>query len=140
MATRLLLGLVGVQVVVEISIFLVLFLAMTDTFLFRVGLLGVLVKKFRMVLILHPIYITLTLVTGIYRVHYLAQGNMLYELWLTDSFIFLSSLHKIGMCNMSCCYSSDCIYTITDRLPNFFLHAQTSTYTYCIQLQYHIIY
>ena len=44
------------QVIVQISIFLALFLSMADTFLFRVGLLGILVQKFRFVLILHPIY------------------------------------------------------------------------------------
>ena len=45
------LGLFGLQVIVEISIFLVLFLATADTFLFRVGLLGVLIKTFRLVLV-----------------------------------------------------------------------------------------
>ena len=45
------LGLFGLQVIVEISIFLVLFLATADTFLFRVGLLGVLMRTFRLVLV-----------------------------------------------------------------------------------------
>lgn len=44
-------GLFGLQVIIEISIFLVLFLATADTFLFRVGLLGVLMRTFRLVLV-----------------------------------------------------------------------------------------
>ena len=64
-ASQLLLGLLGLQIVIEICVFLILFLTMADTFLFRVGLLGLLLKKFRSVLITHPIYLTLTIVAGI---------------------------------------------------------------------------
>ena len=60
LATRLLLGLFGLQVVIQISIFLILFLAMADTFLFRVGLLIFLVKKFRGVLGMHLVYMACT--------------------------------------------------------------------------------
>jgi hypothetical protein len=63
-SSNLLLGLLGLQIVVEICIFLVLFIAMADTFLFRVGLLGLLIKKFRFVLIFQPIYMAITIATG----------------------------------------------------------------------------
>jgi hypothetical protein len=66
-ATHLLLGLCGLQIVIEISIFLILFMSMADTFLFRVGLLGLLIKKFKLILIIHPLYIAITLITGLYR-------------------------------------------------------------------------
>ena len=105
----------GVQIVVQISIFLVLFLAMADTFLFRVGLLGtliqlflfviiilliysfhlgILLKKFKKVLFLHPIYIALTLITGIYRVKQYDTGKLLYDLWTNPTFIALSYVQK----------------------------------------------
>lgn len=94
-ATRLLLGLFGLQVVIEIAIFLILFLAMADTFLFRVGLLGLLVKKFRTVLIMHPIYLTLTIATGAYRVKQYSAGATLSTLWKDNTFIGLSYAQKI---------------------------------------------
>jgi hypothetical protein len=86
---------------------------MADTFLFRVGLLGLLIKKFRSVLITHPIYLTLTIVAGIiiiiiiiiimniiigiYRVRYFMSGHTLDELWQYPSFIVLSILQKSGI-------------------------------------------
>jgi hypothetical protein len=37
---QLLVGLAGLQIVIQIAIFLILFMSMADTFLFRVGFLG----------------------------------------------------------------------------------------------------
>lgn len=83
------------QVIVQISIFLALFLAMADTFLFRVGLLGVLMQKFRSVLILHPIYFTITIIAGTYRLTKINNHSFLY-LWKDDdNFLILSVLQKI---------------------------------------------
>lgn len=98
---NLLLGLAGLQVVIEITIFLVLFLAMADTFLFRVGLLGLLVKKFRTVLMIHPIYITLTIIAGAFRVKILADGGDLNELWKNPRFMGISISQKIGELTLS---------------------------------------
>jgi hypothetical protein len=92
---RVLLALYGLQIVIEISVFLVLFLAMADTFLFRVGLLGLLIKKFRTVLIFHPIYLALTLALGGYRVRLLTGGRALDSLWDINSFVVLSHIQKI---------------------------------------------
>ena len=89
-----LVALVGLQAVVQISIFLTLFLSMADTFLFRVGLLGVLIKKFRIVLILHPIYFTISMVHGSYRVQQL-ESVPFDKLWHNNSFILLSIFQKI---------------------------------------------
>ena len=68
-------ALLGVQAIVQISIFLALFLSMADTFLFRVGLLGVLLKKFRSVLLLHPIYFAITLIAGSYRLRTITNSR-----------------------------------------------------------------
>jgi len=94
LATRLLLGLFGLQVVIQISIFLVLFLAMADTFLFRVGLLMLLVKKFKLVLFFHAINLLATTACGWYRVQRLMQGDEVKDLWLDATFVALSSVQK----------------------------------------------
>ena len=95
LATRLLLGLFGLQVVIQISIFLILFLAMADTFLFRVGLLMFLVKKFKLVLFFHVLNMAATVACGAYRVQQFSLGNEVKDLWMNDTFITLSSIQKI---------------------------------------------
>eukprot|EP01038_Epipyxis_sp_PR26KG_P012374 gene12374-16598_t len=93
-----LLGLLGLQVVIQISILLILFLATADTYLFRIGLLGILAKIVRNVLIVQSIYIALTVVTGSYRVNRISNHTSLEiaDLWRDNSFIALSHLQKIA--------------------------------------------
>jgi hypothetical protein len=96
-SSNLLLGLLGLQIVVEIFIFLILFIAMADTFLFRVGLLGLLIKKFRLVLIFQPIYMAITIATGALRVRHLTTlGNNLNTLYAYKTFTRLSIAQKIS--------------------------------------------
>jgi hypothetical protein len=64
----------GFQVVIQISIFLTLFLMMCDTYLFRVGLLGILAKQFKFVLFVHPLYIICGAALGGYRVTDMTNG------------------------------------------------------------------
>jgi hypothetical protein len=92
-----LLGLLGLQIIIQITIFLLLFLAMADTFLFRVGMLGLLLRKFYIVLFCHPIYIVFTLATGLLRVNLIVnQHYTLIMLWNDDTFVVLSSIQKLG--------------------------------------------
>ena len=92
----LLLGLLGLQTVVEISTFLILFIAMADTFLFRVGLLGLLIKKFQTVLLFHPLYIAITIASGSLRVQHLSvEGNSLSSLYRYDTYVRMSMVQKI---------------------------------------------
>lgn len=94
--TNFLLGLVGLQVIIQITVFLLLFLAMADTFLFRVGLLGLLMKKFRGVLLFHPVYIAFTLASGLVRVQLITNQHYdLTQLWNNNTFVVLSSIQKI---------------------------------------------
>ena len=86
----------GIQVVVEISIFLALFLAMAETFLFRVGLLGLLMKKFRLALLMHPLYLGLTIAAGALRVQQLSNGGDIVGLQNNSAFIAVSAVQKIG--------------------------------------------
>jgi hypothetical protein len=90
-----------IQLIIQISIFLVIFLSMAATYLFRVGLLGILIKKFRSVLLLHPLYIFLTLLTGSYRIYLLGEGYDLVKLWEHDEFVALSLVHKCGLSSSS---------------------------------------
>jgi hypothetical protein len=98
----------GVQVVVEISVFLALFLAMAETFLFRVGLLGLLVKKFRLVLLVHPLYLALTIAAGTLRVRRLAADGDVAALQRDSSFVAVSAVQKIGTASppLSACLSA----------------------------------
>ena len=95
--SNLLLGLLGLQTVVEISTFLILFIAMADTFLFRVGLIGLLVKNFQTVLLFHPLYIAITIASGSLRVRHLSiAGNSLSSLYRYDAYTRISMVQKIG--------------------------------------------
>ena len=95
LATRLLLGLYGLQVATQISIFLVLFLAMADTFLFRVGLLPFLVRKFRFVLSFHLVNMAITVACGAYRVTKFIDGWEVIDLHRDATFVALSIAQKI---------------------------------------------
>ena len=96
-ADNILLGVFGLQVVIQISIFLILFLATADTYLFRVGLLGILIRSITTVLLLHPIYMALTIAVGSYRVRILSGDGTLSTIWKNDTFITLSIIQKIGI-------------------------------------------
>ena len=90
-------GMFFMNVVVEISIFLILFLSMAETYLFRVGLVGILLKQFRLVLFVQFLYLILTIVTGIYRYKILVtEENNVVELWKTSTFVGLSLTQKTG--------------------------------------------
>lgn len=95
LATRLLLGLYGLQVVIQICIFLILFLAMADTFLFRVGLLPFLMRKFRFVLMFHVVNMAITVACGAYRVQKFIAGWEVIDLHRDTTFVALSVTQKI---------------------------------------------
>ncbi len=91
-------GLLGLQVVVQISIFLILFLATTDTFLFHVGLLGILLQSMRYTLLMHLVYIIFTVITGTQRNRHFTSDytNNLASLWHQNDFVILSAIHKMS--------------------------------------------
>ena len=57
----------GAQIFVQISVFIVLFLILCDTYPFRIGLLRELISEFRPVLYCHPVYMLYTMGLGAYR-------------------------------------------------------------------------
>lgn len=109
LSSKILFAFVVVQIVVQVVIFLVLFLIMADTFLFRVGLLGLLLKKFRLSLVIHPVYMLLTIGCGIYRVGHLSSHYELNSLWKNNNFKTLSDIQKIGI---EITVYVDCVYRI----------------------------
>ena len=136
--SHLLLGLLGIQVVIQISIFVILFTAIADTFLFRVGLLGLLLKKFRLVLVMQPVYIGITLITGAFRIRHFGEGNSLNDIWRNPNYFQLSTAQKIS--KFSCvsltpllCYHHRGIYVIlsylTETIPFPFPHVLLSNFT-----------
>lgn len=94
-ADNILLGVFGLQVVVQISVCLILFLAAADTYLFRVGLLGILIRTISIVLVFHPLYMALTIAVGAYRVRHLSGTGSLTSLWKDDTFITISFIQKL---------------------------------------------
>ena len=61
-------ALFGVQILVQICAVGLLFLLLSGTILFRIGLIGVLTKEFSMIKIIIPIYTIMSIVSGGYRV------------------------------------------------------------------------
>jgi hypothetical protein len=88
----------GCQLLIQLSIFYTLFLMMGETYLFKVGLLNILVKQFAFVLFFHPLYVTWSVVLGFYRINEMRKDTQMYELWSLGGlpyFIPLSVGHKI---------------------------------------------
>ena len=99
-------ALVGVQAIIQISIFLALFLTMADTFLFRVGLLNVLLKKFRSVLLLHPIYFTITIIAGSVRLQTIRSKGYTYR-QNTNNYLRSKRICKINRCRFFRLWNDD---------------------------------
>ena len=56
--------LLGLQLLSQLLIFSLLFSLISGTFPFRVGLIGILARRFRLVLMMHPAYILISCVVG----------------------------------------------------------------------------
>lgn len=53
-----------VQIVTQLTVFLIVFLMAADTYLFRVGLLGLLLSRLKPFLFCCPVYLIFTIVQG----------------------------------------------------------------------------
>eukprot|EP00640_Fibrocapsa_japonica_P007395 CAMPEP_0113939378 /NCGR_PEP_ID=MMETSP1339-20121228/5706_1 /TAXON_ID=94617 /ORGANISM="Fibrocapsa japonica" /LENGTH=189 /DNA_ID=CAMNT_0000942869 /DNA_START=1 /DNA_END=566 /DNA_ORIENTATION=- /assembly_acc=CAM_ASM_000762 len=86
----------GLQIIFQLVAFLTLFLMMGDTYLVRVGLLGVLYTKFKTVFILHVIYTFFTMMLGGYRLYQIVELKVaIYQIWDVWAYTEMSFLHKI---------------------------------------------
>lgn len=111
-----LLGILALQLVTQIFVFLLLVLTAAETYLFRVGLTAILLNTVRTVLIMHALYIISTIAAGAYRVQRLSGSDTLSSLWKDDSFIFLSTIQKIGKCWQQCLFQL--CWFISDDISN----------------------
>jgi hypothetical protein len=93
------LGLFGLQIIIQLSVFLILFLTIADTFLFRVGLLNILLKKTRLVIFFQAIYLMLTIIAGALRLQEFGANSEYigYYLATDKNFITVSVIQKIGI-------------------------------------------
>jgi len=92
----LVLGLLGLQLIIQLIIFLILFLTIADTFLFRVGLLNILVRKIRITLLVQLIYFALTIAEGTLRYNHYSAKHDLLSLMKRRPFVGASFAQKAG--------------------------------------------
>ncbi|ETI36310.1 hypothetical protein F441_17412 [Phytophthora nicotianae CJ01A1] len=102
-----------VQVLLQIAALINLLMLLGGTFLFRSGLFGMLYSHFRLVLLVHPLYICLTIILGIVRMNLLSLGNAHADIWDVQGYAALSGIHKIG----ALCYYACSIYAV-EKLRN----------------------
>lgn len=94
--SNLLAGLFGVQIIVQIAVFLILFLAAADTFLFQVGLLGILLREIALTLLLQVAYFALTIVVGAIRNSRYRGDDSHLDIIGYSPFFSLSVIQKVG--------------------------------------------
>ncbi|KAG3012660.1 hypothetical protein PC121_g14828 [Phytophthora cactorum] len=93
-----------VQVLLQIAALVNLLMLLGGTFLFRSGLFGMLYSHFRLVLLVHPLYICLTIILGIARMNLLSSENAHHvDIWDAQDYAAFSGIHKIAaMCYYAC--------------------------------------
>lgn len=113
----LILGLFGLQIIDQLAVFLILFLTLADTFLFRVGLLNILIRKTRVIIVIQSIYFLLSILTGSYRLNYFDTDQTAYYLATNDGFVSLSMIQKIAAVVY---YVANVYYTIKLEDPIYY--------------------
>lgn len=92
-----------VQVLLQITALINLFVLLGGTFLFRSGLFGMLYSHFHYVLLVHMLYICLTILLAVYRMDLLSSGSDYITIWDVDGYALLSGVHKIGALGYYAC-------------------------------------
>ena len=85
----------GLQMLGQLSIFAILFLLLCDTFPFQVGLLGVLMRRFKTILWLHFGYFTMTILISALRMSKLDLGWTFVDVWDWNFYTVCSFLQKL---------------------------------------------
>ena len=83
------------QVVVQILVFVMFFLLLCGTYLFRVGLIGVLSQYFKWVMFVTLTYLILTCVLGAMRLSYIGTSTVFEGVWEVSGFTFVSVIQKL---------------------------------------------
>ena len=71
------------------------FLLLCGTYLFRVGLIGVLSKYFKWVMFVTLTYLILTCVVGAMRLSHIGSSSSFAEVWEVPGFYFFSIIQKL---------------------------------------------
>jgi hypothetical protein len=127
----------SIQVIIQVLNFLMIFMLLSGTYLFQVGLIGVLVGEFKSILYAMPAYLCVYLTYSGFKIANLQSlGKSLDELWDMPAFIFLSVLDKVGkwyrcdivdihvvfievaICRTIC----SCVVLLSDYPPNQYPH------------------
>ena len=88
--------LVVLVTLLSLSTFTTIFSMVCDTFPFRVGLVGKLMKKFSTTLVMLALNLFLTLFVGTIRVSKLKDGLTIVDLWESPFYTFFSFLRTLG--------------------------------------------
>uniref|UniRef100_A0A7S2BXW0 Transmembrane protein 138 n=1 Tax=Florenciella parvula TaxID=236787 RepID=A0A7S2BXW0_9STRA len=83
------------QTFVQIFAFITMFLMLSNTYLFQVGIIGPLITNFKLTFAIHPIYMAMTCLLGVYRAGQQLSGLRARELWDSEVYIAASLIHKL---------------------------------------------
>lgn len=85
----------GCQIVAQVLAFVMFFLLLCGTYLFRVGLISVLSRYFKGVMGSTLVYLIATIVLGALRLAYISSKEPYYKIWDSSGFMFFSVLQKL---------------------------------------------
>ena len=88
--------LVTLVTLLSLSSFTTIFSMVCDTFPFRVGLVGALIKEFSTTLVMISLNLFLTIFVGTMRVSKLNGGLTIVDLWESPFYTFFSFLRTLG--------------------------------------------
>ncbi|KAL3662574.1 hypothetical protein V7S43_012427 [Phytophthora oleae] len=92
-----------VQVLLQIAGLVNFLVMLGGTFLFRSGLFGMLYTQFRLVLLVHPLYICLTIILGLARESLLSSEITHVDIWTEWGYAVFSGIHKFGALGYYAC-------------------------------------
>ncbi|KAL7470752.1 hypothetical protein ACHAXS_011014 [Conticribra weissflogii] len=81
-------------ILVQVSIFSVVFLILSDTYPFQVGLISVLANRFKFQILAHPIYVSLGIMVRGMRLRMIFVGANT-NVWSNSFYLTFSFVHKI---------------------------------------------
>jgi Transmembrane protein 138 len=88
---------IAVQLLIQLLLFLLIFAALSGTYLFQVGLLGVLISEFKGMLIAIPSYLVVYIAYAAVKIAtYTSNGSNQDALWNSGLFVFFSIVQKIA--------------------------------------------
>lgn len=89
--------LIAVQLLIQLLLFLLIFAALSGTYLFQVGLLGVLITEFKGMLVAIPSYLVVYLAYAAVKISlYAGNGSNQDALWNSGLFVFFSIVQKVA--------------------------------------------